>query len=222
MREIKIRYNSISPRRQEWRGRLQLIAASVGIIAGYSESLSIYTSVAIILPIIGFFIAFLNILFARFYSYFMKKYGNKFELLLIRANGIVMLITGIGFHISGSKYIQYAYYILTIMFLIIFPIFILSAKNKRMILTFTQSEFIIQKRLRPIKNAWQNIDLIGIQNNVLSLKIHDQNKIKKYFIEPDDKRQTEIMDYIEKLKAENDYKYKSQPIAESTNLHRAQ
>lgn len=219
MREIKIRYNSISPHRQEWRDRLQLILASVSIIAGYSESLSIYTNVAIILPIIGFFIAFLNILFARFYRYLMKKHGDKFELLLIIANGIVMLITGIGFHISGSKYIQYAYYLLTIMLLIIFPIFILPAKNKRMFLTFNQSEFIIQKRMRAIKNAWQNIDLIGIQNNVLRLKLNGQKKIKKYFIEPDVKRQTEIINFIENLKVENDYKYQIQPIAKRTNLH---
>ncbi len=222
MREIKIQYYSISPHRQEWRDRLQLILASVSIIAGYSESLSIYTNVAIILPITGFFIAFLNILFARFYRYFMKKYGNKFELLLNMANGIVMLITGIGFHISGSKYIQYAYYILTMIFLIIFPIFILPAKNKKMFLTFTQSEFIVQKKLRAIKKAWQNIDLIGIHNNVLISKLHDQKKNKKYFIEPDDKRQNEIMNFIENLKVENDYKYQIQPIAKRTNLHRAQ
>ncbi len=91
-----------------------------------------------------------------------------------------------------------------------------------MFLTFTQSEFIVQKRLRAIKNAWQNIDLIGIQNNVLRLKLHDQKKIKKYFIEPDDKRQTEIMNFVENLKVENDNKYSIQPIAKRTNLHRAQ
>jgi hypothetical protein len=148
----------------------------------------------------------------------MKKYGNKFELLLNRANGIVMLITGIGFHISGSKYIQYAYYLLAILFWIIYPIFMLPAKNKRMFLTFTQSEIIVQKRLRAIKKAWQNIDLIGIQNNVLRLKLHDQKNINKYFIEPDNKRQTEIMNFIENLKVENNFKYLIQPIEKRTNM----
>jgi hypothetical protein len=222
MRKIRIRYNSISPRRQEWRARLQLLLASVSIIAGYAENLGTYTHIAVILPTIGFVIAFLNILLARFYRYFIKKYGGKFELLLFRSNGIVMLITGIGFHISGSKYIQYAYYLLTIMFLSIFPIFILPAKNKRMFLTLTQSEFIVQKRLRSIKNAWQNVDLIGIQNNVLRLKLHGRNKFKKYFIEPDPKRQTEIMVFIDKLRVQNDYKYSIQPVSKRSGLHRAQ
>ena len=48
MKEIEIRYSPVSPRRQEWRDRLQLVLASVSIIAGYAETLGIYTGAAII------------------------------------------------------------------------------------------------------------------------------------------------------------------------------
>ena len=107
MKEIKIKYSTVSPRRQELRDRLQLIGASISIIIGYSETLNIYAGITIILPIIGFVIAFINILFVRFYKNLVQKYGDQFELVLMRTNGIIMLITGIGFQIAGSKYIQY-------------------------------------------------------------------------------------------------------------------
>jgi hypothetical protein len=125
-----------------------------------------------------------------------------------------MLITGIGFHISGSNYIQYAYYLLTILFIIIFPIFIVPIKNKRVMLKFTQSEFIVQKRISVSKNQWQNIELITLQKGVLKIKLLERKSIKNYFIEPDDKLNAEIRSFIENLKLEFGYKYQVKVIAE--------
>ena len=205
MKEIKVKYSPVSPGRQEWRNRLQLIGASISIVIGYSETFSIYTDITLMLPIIGFVIAFLNILFARFYRNLIQKYGNKFELILIRTNGIVMLITGIGFHLAGSKYIQYAYYLLTILFLIVLPNFILPAKKRKLVLILTSSELIVHKRIRVIKNVWQNIDVISIQKNFIEIKQKGHNKFKRYFIEPATKKQTEISRFIKSIKSEKGY-----------------
>jgi hypothetical protein len=220
MKEIKIRYNAVSARRQELIDRMQLLLASISIIAGYSESLSIYRGIAIVLPIIGFFIVFLNILFAGFYRYFVHKYGNKFETILIRANGIVMLITGIGFHITGSKYIQYVYYLLTIIFFIILPNFILPLRNKRMVLTFAESELIVQKRLRVIKIAWKNIELISIQKSFINIRLNGEKQIKKYFIDPVGERHTEIMSFLENLKTQKGYNFEIQRLTSLPPLNK--
>jgi hypothetical protein len=212
MKEIKIKYSTVSPRRQELRDRLQLIGASISIIIGYSETLNIYAGITIILPIIGFVIAFINILFVRFYKNLVQKYGDQFELVLMRTNGIIMLITGIGFQIAGSKYIQYAYYLLTILFFIILPYFILPAKKKKLVLIFTPSELIVHKRLRAIKSAWQHIDRIWIHKGVIKIKQKGHNKIKQFFFEATTEKQTTIYGFIENIKFEKGYGFEIQKI----------
>ena len=205
MREVKIQYTAVSQRRQEWRDRLQLLGASISIIIGYAETFHIYTGIAIILPILGFVIAFLNIIFARFYQNLIQKYGDKFELALLRTSGIAMLITGIGFHISGSKYIQYAYYLLTLLYFIILPYFILPAKKNKRVLILTPSDLVVHKRIRAIKNAWQDIERIWIQKDVIKIKQKGYNKIKQYFIKPNAEEQNAISEFIETIKFEKDY-----------------
>ena len=206
MNEIKIKYAIISPRRKEFRDRIQLLAASLTIFIGYSENLGIYRGIAIVLPIIGFVIALLNILFVRFYRNFIKRYGQKFEILLLRMNSIIMLTTGIGYHFSGSKYVQYAYYLLTLIYLTILPYFVLPAKNKR-ILKFTQSKIIVRKKFRTAVHLWQNIDFIDIQKNVLKISKKGNRTIKKYFLEQDENKQSKIYDFIEDIKLKHDFNF---------------
>lgn len=205
MKEVKIKYNTVSPRRQEWRDRLQLLGASISITIGYSETFHIYTGIAIILPILGLFIALLNIIFARFYRKLVQQYGDKFELVLLRTSGIAMFITGIGFHISGSKYIQYAYYLLTLLYFIILPYFILPKKKNKLVLILTPSEFIVHKRIRAIKNAWQNIERIWIQKGVIKIEQKGHNNIKQYFIKPIPEEQAAIFEFLEMIKLEKGY-----------------
>jgi hypothetical protein len=213
LKSIEIKYNTVSPHRQEWRDRLQLLGASISIVVGYMETFNIYTGVAIILPIAGFLIAFLNILFVKFYRNLVQRYGEKFELILLRINGFILLITGIGFHITGSKYIQYAYYLLTILFFIILPYFVYPAKKKKLFLIFTPSEFVVHKRIRVVKTVWEKIDLVRIQKNLIEIKRKEHDKITRYFINPTDEENTEIANFIENLKIENSYSFEIQKSA---------
>ena len=68
MNEIIIPYNTISPQRQKFRDRIQLLGASICIVIGYSETLSFYIGIYFILPLIGFAIAVLNIIFIKYYK----------------------------------------------------------------------------------------------------------------------------------------------------------
>ena len=210
MNEIRVTYNTVSPRRQEYRDRMQLLGASISIVIGYSETFKFYTGITIILPIIGFVLVFLNVLFARFYRYLIKKYGAKFELLLIRANGIIMLITGIGYQVTGSKYIQYAYYLLAVLFFIILPNFLLPAKKKRLVLQITRLNIIIQKRFRTVRHTWQEIDLICIQKDALKIKTKGTSKLKNYFLEQEDNKQIQMFDFIDNIKSEHNYNFEIQ------------
>ena len=212
MKSLKVKYNTVSRRRQEWRDRLQLLGAAIGIVIGYMESFHIYTGISIVLPITGFVIAFVNILFVKFYKNLVQKYGRKFEFILLRINGLVMLITGIGFHITGSKYIQYAYYLVAILYMIVFPFFIYPMKKKNLVLLFTPFEFIAHKRIRVIKTPWKDIDRVRIQKDLIEVKQKKHPKIDRYFIEPTVEKYAEIFDCIDTLKSENGYRFEIQKI----------
>lgn len=212
MNEIIVPYNTVSSRRQEVRNRIQLIGASLCIVIGYSESFNIYTGMFIIVPIIGLAIVVLNIIFARFYRCLIKKYGDKFEIFLIKTNGIIMLTTGIGYQIAGSKYIQYAYYLLTVLFFVILPNFVLPAKRKRLVLKITPSKIIVQKRLRTIAHTWQNIDLICIQQDILQIKKKGNRKALKYYLDLESNIQAQLFDLAENIKSEYGYKFDLQKI----------
>lgn len=209
MKEMKIKYNTISISRQLLRDRLQLISASIGIVVGFWETIKIYKGVFLIIPILGFAMALINIVIAKFYIKFMYKYGDKLELILIRMNGMMMLITGLGFHILGSKDIQYAYYLLSFLYFIIFPYFLLPAKNKKLIFHITLTGIVINRLfLKVIQYPWQEIESISLKNEVLQLKIKNRGKMKKYFIQKDDLSQhSEIIDFIKKIKSKNKYSF---------------
>lgn len=212
MKEIIIPYNTVSPRRQVFRNRIQLLGASICIVIGYSETLSFYTGIYLILPLIGFAIAVLNIIFIKYYRILVKKYSDKFEIFLIRTNGIIMLTTGIGYQITGSKYVQYAYYLLTILFFIILPRFILPAKKKRLTLQFTRSGIVVQKRIKTVIHKWQDIELFCIKKNNLKIKKSGKGKIFKYFLEQKNNKQDQILSFVETIKSEYDHEFDIQKI----------
>ena len=209
MNEMIINYNTISPHRQSWRDRAQLVGASISIFVGYSETFASYTGISIILPIIGFIIAFVNVLFARFYQKFRDKYGDKFEILLLRINGIIMLITGMGYHVLGSKHIQYAYYFLAVAFFIFLPSVVLPAKKNKLFLKITPSQITIHKLVKSVSHAWQNVDSLFLGDGILLLKLNNRKKSKKFYIEQvQNLPRAKLIDYINKLKSENKYSFK--------------
>lgn len=195
MDEIAIKYDKISPRRQEINDRIQLLAASITIFLGYWETLSFFKGILFLLPVTGYAIALINILFVRFYKRLIKKYGYRFEVLILRINGIIMLTTGIGYHLTGSKYIQFAYYFITIWFLFILPFFILRLRKKR-ILRFTPSKIIVTKLLRETEMFWNDIDFIDLQGNLLTIGKKEKRRKRKYFLEQDEKKLSQITDFI--------------------------
>ena len=195
MDEITIKYDKISPRRQEINDRVQLLAASITIFLGYWDTLSFFTGIKMILPVTGFSIALLNILFVRFYKRLIKKYGYRFEVLILRINGIIMLTTGIGYHLTGSNYIQYAYFILTLCYFLILPYFILKVRKRRM-LRFTPSKIIVTKLLRETAMFWNDIDFIDLQGNMLTIGEKEKRRKRKFYLEQDENKLSQINDFI--------------------------
>lgn len=200
MEEIIIKYDSVSPRRQEINDRIQLLAASFTIILGYWGSLGIYTGIKVILPITGFAIALLNLLFVRFYKKLVQKYGFRFEVLILRINGIIMLTTGIGYYLNGSKYLHFTYYFLTICYFLILPYIIIRAKKKRM-LRFSESKIITSGKIGKNMFLWQNIESIEIQGNQLTISEKNKHRKKKFYLEKDSVRQSEVYDFLLNVKS---------------------
>jgi len=209
---MKITYKSISAKRQERRDRMQLFGAALGIVLGFMETLNIYTGISLIIPILGFALALVNVLIAKFYSTFQKKYGEKLELILFKINGFMMLITGLGFQFSGSKYVKYVYYILSLFFFIVLPYFLIPAKKKKFVLQLTDSEIIVNRFIfKAINYPWQEIETVFLNNEFLQLKTKQGKKSRKYFLQNNTKvLVTEIIDFMKKVKLENDFAFEIQ------------
>ena len=113
------------------RDRVQLLSASLCILIGYSETFSFYRGMLILIPLVGFAIAILNVIFARFYQALTERLGDKFEMILLRLNGVIMVITGLGYQLFGSNYIPYAYYFISVLYFVVLPKVVLPVKKKR-------------------------------------------------------------------------------------------
>ena len=208
MNDIKINYNTVSLKRQLWRDRIQLLSASLCIILGYSETWAGYTGVRILVPIFGFIIAFLNILFARFYRQISQKFGENFEIYLLRLNGVIMLLTGMGYHVLGSLYIQYAYYILSIMLFIVLPKFVLSAKRKKLFLEMNDAQITTHRLIRTVTRSWQDFESILFHNGVLQFTLKGGRKSKKLFLQQTgNSHGVELLDFFQRIKRDHDYSF---------------
>ena len=196
MDEIELAYKTISPQREERNNKLQLILASIGILAGYSEGLDAYNGFELFIPIMGLLIALLNILFAIFYKSLVKKYDQKFERLLLRVNGLLFLLTGISFQIDGTKYIHFAYYLLAIMYAVVLPDFILPRVSTHRKIKFNQAGIVIKKRFKTIQYSWQNIQSILLEKDMLKIQFNGKKRVKKYYIDLDNDTETYILQLI--------------------------
>ena len=207
MKEIKIGYNTVSPARQRRRNRMQLFGAAFGILAGFWETFGLYKGIYIVIPVSGFILAGLNIIIGRFYDKVENKYGNRLDIILSRINGFVLLITGIGFHVTGSKYIQYAYYLLSLLFLIVFPYLLFPVKGKKLYMRMTDSGIIVNRLIfKDVIYPWQVIKSVFINENALQVQTKNGKKTKKYFIQDADKSKfPEIYSFINMIKSENEY-----------------
>jgi len=208
MNELTVPCSRLSPHRRAIRDKMQLIGASVCIIVGYSESYQIYTGVLLMLPVIGLAIAILNVLFVRFYRTLTDRYGDKFELFLIRLNGIIMLTTGIGFQLAGSKYIFYAYYFLTLLFLIILPGYLYPVLKKRFVIGFTASGIITRGRFKSAIHKWQNVEALYLDQKLFRLKNKDNPKKSiKYYVELENTDLEPILGFIDEMNKQYPFQF---------------
>ena len=179
MDEIKIKYNRASQKRQDRRDRLQLLSASFGIVIGLTETWKVLTGFFIIIPIFSLILAIANIFIAKSYHKFQKKYGEKFDILLFKMNGIVMLLTGFVFHLNGAQYI-----IISLAYFIILPYFLIPSKKKKPELQINDSGIIVHKLfLNKSIYLWQEVKSILLQHDLLQIKTMKHSKGKKYFFQ---------------------------------------
>jgi hypothetical protein len=87
-----ISLNNISEKGWMRSDRIQLFTASIVYLPGLLTRLKVLTEYLAI-PYSAFIIAIVNIIMAIGYNRFGKKYGHKFDITILRINGIVMLIT---------------------------------------------------------------------------------------------------------------------------------
>ena len=209
MREINIKYNTSSTSRQERRDRLQLLGASIGITLGFWETFDLYRSIYVTIPVIGFSMAFINIVIAKFYNIFRARYEDKFDILLFKLNGVVMLITGIGFHINESQYGKYAYYILALYFFIVSPYFLTPAKKKKLFIRFNSTRIVINKLFfKPVVYTWDELESIMLNQDVLHLKNNRSKKSRKYYVAESDKEKIPgVIDFLHDIKSQGNHAF---------------
>lgn len=193
---------------------MQLFGAAFGILIGFWDTFGLYKGIYIVIPVFGFILAVFNIIIGRFYDKVEKKYGNKLDIILSEINGFVLLVTGVGFHVTGSKYIQYAYYLLSLLFLIVFPCLLLPVKEKKLYMRINDLEITINRLIfKYVIYPWLDIKSVTIYENALQLQVKDGKKTKKYFINDADKLKfSEICAFINVIKSKNGYSFEVENI----------
>lgn len=205
MESYTIYYSTKSSKALIRQNRFQLLGASFSIIIGYLESFQFYTSLSAVIPVIGLVVAFCNITFAAFYEKLTKKYGNKFEMLLLRTDGLIMLITGIGYDLAGSDLVPVAYYMLTLMYFVVLPYLLLPAKAKRYFIQIGPSGISLRGMLMRLQLKWGDIEFITLQNDLLTLKRLGRRKVYKCFIREYEAGFSQILEFIKKVETRNHF-----------------
>lgn len=199
MEGITLYYNVKSPKRQIKQGRFQLLAASFSIIIGYWETFRFYSGLSLIIPLAGLLIAAVNIPFAIFYKKLSRKYGGKFERLLLQTDGVIMLITGIGYDMAGSIFGPYAYYFLAVVYMVVVPYILLPAKSKRFYIEVSPSGFSLRGMLRRISVGWNEIESFSFQNNVMKVKRTGKRKVYTCYFNGREKNLRKAMHIVKEV-----------------------
>jgi hypothetical protein len=209
---LKVFYTAVSPARRVRIDRFQLLSASFCLVLGLGETLKGFSGMLLLIPIFGFIAAVFNIVMVIFYRKLKNRFGDRVEVLFLKANGIIMLITGVGFHFSGSNRIQYAYYILALLYFIILPYFLIPARKKKYIFRLNPTEITFYKPLfKPALYSWQGIESVMVDKNGLQLRTTGKKKFKRYYFQhTNDELGIEIVNQLTKIKSDNDYSFEIQ------------
>jgi len=209
MEELRVFYTTVSPARRARIDRFQLLSASFCLLIGFSEALKEFSGLLFLIPIFGLIAAIFNVIIVLNYSKLKSKFGEKVEILFLKANGVIMLITGIGFHSSGSIRMQYIYYLLALLYFILLPYFLIPAVMKKYIIRFRSSAIIFEKSVfKPVQYSWQEIESIIVDKMGLKLKKLGKKRIRKvYFQRTINDQYSDIIHRLNEIKKKNQYSF---------------
>lgn len=206
MQNVELRYSPISEEHQINRTRIQLVGGAVCVILGLMETYPIFTGPYILVPAVGMIIAFVSILVARFYKQFLKKYGHRIESIVLFISGVTMCITGLGFHIQGSRYLPFAYYFITLLYFIILPFLWIPARKNSCFLDVTDTGLTVHRLMfRTRIFSWQQIESIKIKDTVFYLKSAGRKKRKFYIPKTQMSEYTQMIQLLEKIKKKHTF-----------------
>ena len=186
MNGIEFKYNIISRKDQKRSDRIQLFIASFSLVTGYSDSIKDYTGILILLPIISFSIAIINIGILITYNYFIKKYGYRLEAIVFRINGIMILLTALGFQFIGNHNVQYVMYVIAVCYLFVLPNIVIQKRGKMIIRFLPEKISVFRRWLKPLEYDWYDIETISVKNTLIILKQKNVKKRRRYFLIVDD------------------------------------
>lgn len=200
MDSLELSYNRLSPKRELFRNRFQLLSASIVIFLGYADTFNEYTGALVTLPIIGFCIAILDIFIAKAYTKLEAKFGHSLEYTVFRINGLIMFVGGLGYHFLGSQFIQYAYYFIAFVSFFILPHVSRSAKKKKT-LCLSDSFILINRKIgKPIIYKKDNIYNVELKGSCLIITLANQRQKKYYLIDLSSSLQMRIEEILQLIK----------------------
>ena len=209
MKTLKIHVLPTDPSRRIRKNRYQLLGAALGILLGFWETLDLYRGIALALPIIGFGLAVFNIFIAKKYTYWENRFGPAFDRSLFRLNGLVMLITGLGFYVGGSGWVKYIYFTLAFHFIVIAPHVRMPWKRKRF-LRFGADGIVVSRTFRkPSVHPWHDVEAISLYPDHLDLKLRDEKRAIRFSCQLPAEEAARFLQHIRRAREEHDFFFDS-------------
>jgi len=182
MSEFKLHYQSLSKKHQDKRDKTQLMFATFSLIIGSIDTFGIYSDVWVLLPIVTFVVAAINLFIVIRFNWFEKKYGSRFEVILFRINGGLLLLTALGYQFAGKHSVQYVYYIMAIAYFVLIPR-ILTAAREKMILSIDEDRIVVFRSAGSFRQYfWSDIESMVLRNGLMQVKWKQKKRMKTYFI----------------------------------------
>jgi hypothetical protein len=141
-----------------------------------------YHGLLSLIPVVAFILSIINIIIVLRYSRFEQKYGNKLQAMIFRINGIMMLITALSFQFIGEHNVQYVYYLISILYLVILPEMIINKRSKMMMKFLPQLIVVDQSFRKPVEYFWKDIKTISHKEQLLTIERKHTGKIKKHYL----------------------------------------
>ena len=182
MSEFTLHYQNRSKKDQSKRDKIQLLFASFSLAIGTVDTFQMYSGVWILIPIVSFAVAAMNLFIVIRFRWFEQKYGSRFEAAVFRFNGVLLLLTALGFQFAGKNAVQYVYYGLAIAYFVLIPR-ILTAAREKMILSIDEDKIVVCRSVRqPQQYSWSDVESIILMNELIQVKWKQKKRRKKYFL----------------------------------------